>query len=119
MKILLLDDDIDMCELMKETFESFGISDIVVCRSYEEVVALGTHAQGFDAAFLDINLGIGQKTGMDAFNWLQAHGFTNRVVFFTGHARSFPLLVSALDKPNVRLLEKPATIAMIKKALYE
>lgn len=118
MKILLLDDDVDMCTLMRETFEGFQVKDIAVCNTYQEVVNYGERIIGYDVVFLDVNLGLGQKSGVDVYTWLTEVGYQNRVVFFTGHARSYPLLVDALKNPQVGLLEKPATLAMIKKALY-
>lgn len=118
MKVLLLDDDPDMCALMRETFEGFRVEDVTLCNSYQEVVDLGEKILGYDLVFLDVNLGLGHKTGVDVFNWMTQIGFKNRVVFFTGHARSYPLLVDALRRPRVGLLEKPASVAMIKKALY-
>ncbi len=118
MKALLLDDDPDMCSLMQETFEGFSVTDVTICNSYEEVIELGEKILIYDIVFLDVNLGLGQKTGVDVFNWMSQLGFQNRVIFFTGHARSYPILVDALKRPHVALLEKPATIAMIKKVLY-
>lgn len=118
MKVLLLDDDPDICNLMRETFEGFRVQDVTICNSYQEVVDLQEKILGYDIVFLDVNLGLGHKTGVDVFNWMTEQGFQKRVIFFTGHARSYPLLVDALNRPNVGLLEKPATVAMIKKALY-
>jgi len=118
MKVLLLDDDPDMCALMRETFQGFKIQDITICNSYQEVVDLDQKILDYDVVFLDVNLGLGQKNGVDVFNWMKKQGYQNRVIFFTGHARSYPLLVDALNQPQVGLLEKPSTISMIKKALY-
>lgn len=118
MKVLLLDDDSDMCELMKETFHSFHIKDITICRSYQDIVSLEKKILTYDVIFLDVNLGLEKKTGVDAFNWITELGYKGRIVFFTGHARFYPLLINALNLPHVGLLEKPATISMIKRALY-
>lgn len=118
MKILLLDDDPDICALMRETFASFRLQDVTICNSYQDVISLKHNILNYDVIFLDVNLGLGRKTGVDVFNWIIEIGYQHKVIFFTGHARSYPLLVTALNRPNVGLLEKPATVAMIKKALY-
>lgn len=118
MKVLLLDDDPDMCALMRETFEDFKIQDTTICNSYQDVVDLGQKILDFHVVFLDVNLGLGQKNGVDVFNWITKLGYKNRVIFFTGHARSYPVLVDALNQRHVGLLEKPTTVSMIKKALY-
>lgn len=119
MKVLLLDDDLDMCLLMQDTIHGFGVKDVTVCNTYDQVVALDKTILDYNVVFLDVNLGIGLKTGVDVFNWMTQMGYHNRVVFFTGHARSYPLLVNALTQPQVSLLEKPASIKAIKKVLYE
>lgn len=119
MKVLLLDDDPDMCELLKEALESFGIQEIHTCRNYQDIVDINGKIADFDIAILDVNLGLGQKNGVDAYNWMIKNGFSHRTIFFTGHGRSYPLLLSALQNPNVALLAKPASIAMIKKAIYD
>jgi hypothetical protein len=40
--------------------------------------------------------------GVDAYGWLQEHGFSGPVVFLTGHARSHPWVRRAQRFPAVR-----------------
>ena len=57
-------------------------------------------------AILDINLGPNVPDGVDAFNWLMDHGFQGKILFFTGHARTNPLVAQAV-RNGVEILEKP------------
>lgn len=105
-KIVFLDDSEDLRELMPILFETelgeacrcFGSVDELQ-RSPEEVL-------GAKVAILDINLGPQAPNGIDAFNWLRAHGFRGKVLFFTGHARD-GLLAALTERSGVEILEKP------------
>ena len=46
-------------------------------------------------AFLDINLGAGQPSGLEVQRWLAAKGFTGKTVFMTGHGDGHPLVAKA------------------------
>jgi FixJ family two-component response regulator len=58
-------------------------------------------------ALLDVNLGAGKPTGIDAYRWLVSHGFAGRLYFFTGHARVHPLLAEIEHLGGVQVLAKP------------
>lgn len=60
-------------------------------------------------AILDVNLGEGQPTGVDAYEWLRAHSFAGSVVFLTGHAPTHPAVALAV-KSGARVLAKPIKI---------
>ena len=112
-KILLLDDNKELCILMKKMFEQFGATDVSSFHSYAEVESISNNLN-FDLAFLDVNLGINARSGIDVFNLLVQKGFKGQIVFLTGHAGSYPLLKKTLEYPNVKLLEKPADISVIE-----
>lgn len=116
-KILLLDDNKELCTLMTAMFRELGDHDISCFNSYAEMVVLKSHQINFDIAFLDVNLGVNVPSGIDAFDWLINSGYKGRIIFFTGHARSYPLLKKSMEYPNVRLLEKPADIEKIQAQL--
>lgn len=106
-KILVLDDDPDLglviCELVHATTG-------VECLSYRTLDELAAHAAdalSCDLAILDVNLGPGSPSGIDAREWLSRHGFAGRVVFLTGHARDHPLVQRAWRSAGVSVLEKP------------
>ena len=121
-KIVFLDDSEDLRELMPILFEAtlgepckcFGSVDELQRRP-EEVLAA-------KIAILDINLGPQSPDGIDAFNWLRAHGFRGKVLFFTGHARD-GLQLALTERSGVEILEKPLhpekLISVVSHALEE
>jgi FixJ family two-component response regulator len=68
-------------------------------------------------AILDINLGEGQPSGLDAYHWLRESGFEGKIVFLTGHARSHPLVSQARQAGKVVILEKPTTMERLLSML--
>lgn len=116
-KVLFLDDDKSLCFLMLELFEENPEVDITTVQSFAQLAEMEAVIQSFDVIFLDVNLGGGEPTGLDAFDWLEERGFGNKVVFFTGHANAYPEVKTAIRRPNVFVLEKPATIAQIENMI--
>lgn len=118
-KILLLEDNIELCKLLKRMFTGFGVTEVSVFHSYSEVTSLAKEELVFDIAVLDVNLGLGEKTGIDAFDWLIENDFKGKVIFLTGHASSYGMLPKLTDRPNVFLLDKPSEIAKIRSYIME
>lgn len=116
-KILLLDDNKELCMLMTTMFMELGNHDVHCFHSYSDVATLSPQQLNFDIAFLDVNLGVNAPSGIEVFDWLIKNGFKGKVIFFTGHARSYPLLKKSMEYPNVQLLEKPADIEKIQAHL--
>ncbi len=115
--LLLLDDDSDLLEALSALFEDLG-AECVPVRSVDELVALGDAALACRLAVLDVNLGAEKRTGLDALGWLIEHGYSGRVVFLTGHARSHPLVASALEL-GVCVLEKPVPLEKLEALLVD
>lgn len=118
-KILFLDDDKSLCFLMQELYEDNKEVNIATVNSFQEFVEMEPGLQDFDVIFLDVNLGHETYSGLDAFAWLQKHNFNKKIVFFTGHAQAYPEVKVAIKKPNVFVLEKPATLAQIEKMIND
>jgi ActR/RegA family two-component response regulator len=76
-------------------------------RSVAEMAALERQALACGLAILDINLGPGVPSGLDALDWLCARQFGGRTVFLTGHAPGFPLVEEARKLARVEVLSKP------------
>jgi ActR/RegA family two-component response regulator len=77
-----------------------------------ELTAHGDAALSCSLAILDINLGAGQPSGLDALNWLNERRFSGRTVFLTGHARTFPLVEEARRQHgDIEVLSKPVSSA--------
>src|SRR5262249_26305927 len=92
--VLVLDDDDDLVDagwdvLIDDGWECLG------AHSVAELQGLGSRAIACQLAILDINLGVGVSSGVDAYRWLRERQFGGRIVFLTGHARSHPLVAEA------------------------
>jgi FixJ family two-component response regulator len=107
--ILVLDDDDDLRIILCELFSSHD----AICwgvGSVAEMIALGDRLQSCTLAILDVNLGPGRPSGLDAYEWLVAHSFPGRIVFLTAHARSHPVVARAYSL-GVQVFEKPIPAA--------
>jgi FixJ family two-component response regulator len=60
-----------------------------------------------DSAILDINLGPGQPSGIDAYKWLRNNGYRGRIAFLTGHAGTHPLVIEATRIGDAEIFSKP------------
>jgi FixJ family two-component response regulator len=107
--VVILDDDDDMRETLCELFRSEGATCHSV-GSLEALIALGARGLRCDLAILDFNLGVGRPSGVDAYRWLKERSFPGRIVFLTGHARSYPGVAEAYAS-GVKVLEKPTSTA--------
>jgi DNA-binding NtrC family response regulator len=105
--VLVLDDDSDLRSLLCELLTSEGV-DCFAAGTLGDVIALGSRALGCNLAILDVNLGPGQPSGVDAYRWMKGHAFGGRIVFLTGHASSFAGVAEA-HALGVTVLEKPVS----------
>ena len=105
--VLYVEDNDDLRELVTELVTVVFKRRCVAVGSYEELVVLGQHGLGCSVAILDINLGSNRRSGLDAYAWLRANGYTGRIVFLTGHARTHPLVVEAQRIGDAQIFSKP------------
>src|SRR5687767_5197554 len=95
-RIVFLDDSQDLRELMPVLLElALGVE----CMCFGHLMEFEEHSEEVlrsRVAILDINLGPNVPDGVDAFNWLMDHGFQGKILFFTGHARTNPLIAQAI-----------------------
>lgn len=115
----MLEDNLAMCKLMEKMISNMGVTKISIFNSYSDLTKLSKDQLNFDIAFLDVNLGIGQKSGIDAFDWLIANDFKGTIIFLTGHAGSYEILKKISCHPNVHLLDKPAEITKIQSYICD
>jgi CheY-like chemotaxis protein len=120
MRVLFVEDDSDLREIMAETVAALG-HELLAAGSLAEVQAHAEDALASRLAILDVNLGAGAPSGVDACRWLRTRRFCGRVVFLTGHARSSPLVEEALrvGSSGQGLFEKPITLDQLKALLVE
>ncbi|HMF03126.1 MAG TPA: response regulator [Terriglobia bacterium] len=93
--ILVLDDDESLREILGICLEASGRCIVQPMASFQELERCFHDFGNVIAAVLDINLGPGDPTGIDAYHWLRSRGFSGRVIFLTGHATSHPLVREA------------------------
>lgn len=105
--VLVLEDDGDMRVLLCELLSMAGAECCVSVGSVEELRQYSRDVHRAQLALLDINLGSGHPTGLDAYAWLRAQRFGGQVVFITGHAATHPLLREAQELRGVQVLRKP------------
>jgi FixJ family two-component response regulator len=105
--VLFVEDSDDLREMFVELVGFVLNRRCIGVGSYEELVALGERALGCGVAILDINLGPGHWSGIDAYTWLREKGYTGRIVFLTGHADNHPLVVAAKRKGDAEIVSKP------------
>ena len=109
---ILLDDDDDLLEAIGALLEMHGCRSLLA-HSVGELKALGPEALAADVAVLDINLGPGLPSGIDAYDWLVSQGFQGRLLFFTGHARAHPLVARAESLRRAAVLDKPMDAGLL------
>jgi DNA-binding response OmpR family regulator len=116
--VLLLEDDSDLRTVLCDLFDCYGARCTGV-GSLNEMQNLLAHGRlPFDLAILDVNLGAGQPSGVDAYRWLRERSFSGEIVFLTGHGRSAPRVAEAYAL-GVKVLEKPVAIDDLVKLLRE
>jgi DNA-binding NtrC family response regulator len=103
---VLLDDDADLLEVLSELLQEHDCR-CLLARSLDQLKALGPEVLAADVAVLDINLGAGQPSGIDAYDWLLSQGFAGRLLFLTGHAHAHPLVARAERLKRATVLDKP------------
>lgn len=111
-KVVFLDDSEDLRLLLSILLKAkLGLD----CLGLSRVQEFDSHLVEIlccEAAILDINLGLGQPSGLDAYAWLKKHEFKGKIIFLTGHANSDPDVVRASEL-GVELLEKPLDTARL------
>jgi DNA-binding NarL/FixJ family response regulator len=122
LRVLVLEDDADLRTILCELLSLSGADACVGAGSVGELQRKRVEALGCGLALLDINLGAGVPSGLDAYRWLKDNGFPGRTVFLTGHARSHPLVREALELTHVQVLSKPieskVLLALVRDASH-
>jgi ActR/RegA family two-component response regulator len=110
---IVLEDDDDLREILGSILEvDFGLTPVLM-RRVASLVALGPGALAARLAILDVNLGPGEPSGLDAYTWLRDQGYEGRIVFLTGHAMNHPLVNRACQLGDARVLAKPVSVEQL------
>lgn len=116
--VMILDDDDDLRETLAEMFQLMCGVETILAPDVEGMVAVGNEVLRCAIAFIDVNLGVGRPSGLDAYHWLIDHDYHGRVVFLTGHARLQTQVEQAVLAGVADVVQKPAS-AKILCALVE
>ena len=112
--VLFVEDSDDLRETFVELITAVVGRRCIGVGSYQEVVALGNDVLGCSAAIVDINLGPGQPSGIDVYQWLRRVGYAERIVFLTGHASTHPLVIEAARIGDAEILSKPVDLDQLR-----
>ena len=107
LSVAVLDDDEDILEALGGLIDLYTRTPTLCLRSYAALVAARADVLDCRLAILDINLGAGQPSGVDAFRWLKGERFGGRVVFLTGHGQHHPQVREASALDGATLWRKP------------
>jgi FixJ family two-component response regulator len=118
-RVVFLDDDDDLRQAFAEMVDVFTTSECLCMGSFDELVRHRDRVLDAKLAILDVNLGSGVPSGLDAYRWLRRQGFTGAIVFLTGHAASQPLVVEARRLGDARVFEKPLAVPAIIELLEQ
>ncbi len=106
--ILVMDDDIDLLDVLKETLITLcKIDQVITATSLSGVQEQKEKILQCQLAILDVNLGADRPSGVDVAEWLRANNFKGKIVFLTGHAVSDPEVLAATQVPDTKVVAKP------------
>jgi DNA-binding NtrC family response regulator len=116
-RVLFLDDDDDLREIVVQMLEDLGVACDAVATVEQMRATMARSGGAVDVAVLDVNLGGGHESGVDAYHWLRENGFSGRVAFLTGHGRTHPLVSEALRIGDATVRDKPITMRAFRELL--
>ena len=116
-RVVLLDDDDDLRWAFANMVLVLADQECLCVGSFDELVQHKDCVLKASLAILDVNLGSGAPSGLDAYRWLRRYGFSGTIVFLTGHAASQPLVVEARRLGDAQVFEKPLPIPEIMRLL--
>jgi DNA-binding response OmpR family regulator len=115
--VFVLEDDDDLRSVLVDLIARTSGRDCIGLRDFAELRARRADVLGCALGVLDVNLGNGQPSGLDAFAWLRTERFTGRIVFLTGHATSHPLVERAREMGEAAVLVKPLEVELLLSLL--
>lgn len=103
MRILIVEDELLLAEMLGEILADFGYRDVVKTHSYDEAMHALKSTDNFDLAILDVNIGLG-KTGVDIASWMQEN-YNADVFFLTSYSDKKTLTNAAKTQPDSYLIK--------------
>ncbi|MGE0634188.1 MAG: response regulator [Pseudobdellovibrionaceae bacterium] len=117
--VLIVDDCEDMLEIEKIFIERYCGSEAIAARSFDELKKLGDKILDCKLAFLDLNFGESEPTGIEIYHWLKKKGFANPIFFLTGNGANSDLAVEVEQLGEGTLLTKPIVPALFTKLVED
>lgn len=112
--ILVMDDDVDLLEVLKETLITLcKIEKVITATSLESVQQQKESILKSQLAILDVNLGAERPSGVNVAEWLRDNGFKGKIVFLTGHAISDPEVLAATRMSDTKVVAKPIGLSQL------
>ena len=116
-EILLLDDDEDLRQALSDFVKTTSGRSCLSLPDYAALAANRGRALACDLALLDVNLGEGQPSGVDAYEWLRRERFAGRILFLTGYGPNHPLVQRAGKVGGPEVLSKPIDLDELRRIL--
>jgi FixJ family two-component response regulator len=105
-KVFFVDDSEDLrmlfIHLMKFRFKE----DCKGCATLAQMLENKSEVLRAQIVVLDINLGVGEPSGIDCYDWLKRNKFAGKILFLTGHAKNHPTVKKAWQS-GAQVYEKP------------
>lgn len=105
--IFFLDDSEEYLDVMKVFVQAACNCEAITCSNIESMQNQIEEILKSEMAFLDINLGLNQPSGIQAYRWLKSQGYNKPVYFLTGHAKDSDEAKQAAIFEDARVLQKP------------
>jgi FixJ family two-component response regulator len=105
--VLIIDDDDDLRVTLGDVMSAACHAECLTLPDVESMIRAADQVLGCLLAVIDINLGPGQPSGLDAQLWLKNHGFEGCIILLTGHAATHPLVQEAMANGAARIMQKP------------
>ena len=105
--IFFLDDSEEFLDVMKVFVKATCDCEAITCSDFESMNLKAEEILKSEMAFLDINLGTHQPSGVQAYRWLKSQGYNKPVFFLTGHAKDSEKARQALAFEGVQIIQKP------------
>ena len=112
--VAVIDDDETLCTALAMFFETIGVTQCTIALNLAELETKRAKIPQIDVIFLDVNLGVNQPDGIFVYHWLINNGFTGRVIFMSGHARSHPKIEEIQKIAGTYFLQKPMPLKEIE-----
>ena len=110
--IFVLDDDDDLRVVLVDLIRRSTSRECIGLRTLDELRQQRAAVMQCALGVLDVNLGSGQPSGLDAFAWLRAERFAGRIAFLTGHGANTPAgSPRRRDGPGGGAAQAPADLA--------